>query len=366
MRQIFTLLIGAASVYFFYDQNFFVAVLLLLWMISLLFGVSLQRLAQGVGTFTNQAESDRKANITLQFKVNIAEVLQHKIVTNLYKKLKEMKAVSFESESKWRDHLIDNFKKKFPKATDHTADGVRYVWTSVKFNIKNNLLWKDDQIDFGDSVYHEWYIPYIYKEGEDDVWTSSITAGITLRLFIVNGILKLQVGDFSKETSPEILRDGLAIYKRHATIASFPIMYMTQDIPRSYLNMTMYATDSYWKWHKDTEGKAKDMTKDWKELCKDFDDYSHINSIDDEIPDQNKFTAIVKRFQEKSEPWLEKEGFKNPFARDDDDYYTPPWMRDDSISYWNEFLQVYIANIKELREKREQYSYPDYWEESPL
>ncbi len=368
MTQIFTLIIGVASIYFFYEYNFVVAVLLLVWALSRLFGFSLQRLAQGVGALASQSESEKKTNATINLKINVAEVFKHKLLSGLFEKLSDEKNFPYENEKQWREALIENFKEKYKNSQEHTSDSVRYIWEEIKFNIKNNLLWKNGEIDFNDSVYSEWYIPYTLKTNEDDSFFTDITDGVTIRLLIVNGIIKLQVGDFNKETSPKILRDGgLAVYQRHATITSFPLMYTTQDIPQSYLNATMYATDSYWEMLKgDDKTKDADFTKDWKDLNVELADYNYIYSIDDEIPDQKKFGDIIKRFHEKSTSWIKREGFKDPYAKNkDDDYYTPGWMEDNNINYCNKYLQIFIANIKEFREKREQYSYPDYWEETP-
>lgn len=366
MNQFFTLIIGAVSIYFFYDQNFILAVILLAWAFSRLFGFNLQQLAQGVGVLTSRSESDKKTNVIINFKINIIGVLHNEIINDLFTKLSDKKSFKFKNKEEWIEALIKNFKEKYKNSNERTVDGTRYLWEEVKFNIKNNLLWKNGEIDFNDSVFNEWYIPYIFKSDEDDFFTD-ITSGITIRLFIVNGIIKLQVGDFNKETSPRILRDGiLAVYQRYSTITSFPLMYMTQDIPQSYLNATMYATNSYWEMLK---GGSKihdgDFTSDWKSLNKELSDYNYIYSLDDDISNQNKFGEIIKRFYEKSTTLIEKEGFKDPFARDNEDDYTPSWLKDNNLNYWNQYLQIFIANVKEFREKREQYTYPDYFEETP-
>ena len=49
---IFTIALGAASIFFFYQYKFFVAIILLVWFISRLFGYNLKRLVKGLGEIT--------------------------------------------------------------------------------------------------------------------------------------------------------------------------------------------------------------------------------------------------------------------------------------------------------------------------
>ena len=52
---------------------------------------------------------------------------------------------------------------------------------------------------------------------------------MTIRAFVVNGIIKLQIGRFSKRLSPEVVKKGLDIYKTYETITSFPLLYFTSQ-----------------------------------------------------------------------------------------------------------------------------------------
>ena len=360
-----TFIIGGASIYFFYQNNFLIGVILLIWTISRLFGVSLQRLVKGIGELTTHSELERKCNVSMELSINIEGVLKHSSVDQLFHKLKDKKIIHDVSKEEWTKKLFANYKKKYK---------VEEGWEKIKFNIKNNLVFKNEKIDFNDSVYHEVVIPYEYKDGKEEeeksIFTPGIEIALTIRIFIVNGIIKLQIGDFSKEYTPKMLREGgLAVYKTHETIASFPLMYFSYQhkIPETYLNLSAYATESWQELHSATNDKKKDFTIDWKQLNQEIRDYNYVCNLADEvISDSGKWQKIVKSFNDKKDAWLKKEEFKNPFARDnkEDDYYDDRFD-DNNIYYVNKYLNVFVANYNDFKEKREKYVYTDYYEERP-
>lgn len=371
MNHIFTLIIGASSVYFFYSNNFIIALILFTWFLSCLFGYNLKRIFEGLG----HSEVERQSNILLELKINIVTILNHKAVSDLFDRLQNGKKSTFRSEfkfkdkAKWIEQMIDNYKKKYNNDNDWTNDeGHRFVWDSIKYNIKNNILWKNGQIDFSDSIEHELLIPYEFKgEDNDDSmsWNdNNIGSGLRVRIIIVNGMIRLQIGKFDKESSPEVYRDsGLAAYKTWETLTTFPLMHVSQSIPTRYLNLSMYATDSY-------KGTLKrepsgDWTKDWKKLNAEVVDYNYLKTAfaNDALTD-TKFNKTYKKFYTKSLEKLAAENFSDPHKREDDDWL-PGWMEDNNITYLNYFLYVFIADYKDMREKNEKYYLTDFHEEHP-
>lgn len=356
LSTLFTLALAGATIYFFYDYNFFLAVVFLIWTLSRLFGYSFQRLVKGFGEITTHSQLEKKCNVVLEIKINIEEVLKHKAVSELFERLKKQKNIEKKSKDEWIKDLLHSYKKKFDK---------KETLEEVKFNIKNNVLWKNGEIDFNDSVYHEVFIPYNLDEFEKKELSPYIYTGLTIRVFIVNGIIKLQIGDFAKEVSPEVIKKGLDVYKTHETIASFPLMYFhwQHKIPENYLNLSMYATDSYYKHLK---GDKEDFTKDWKEINKEIRDYNYVCSIADEyVEDRGRWEKIVKEFDEKKDKMLKENDFKDPFARDEnDDYYYDDW-RDNNVYFINKLMTIFVANYNENKEKREKFVYTDYYEERP-
>ena len=178
-----------------------------------------------------------KSNCVLKITICVDEVLKHEAVSALFGKLQSTGTITKEiTESDWIELLVENYKQTHN--TDTATD-------EVTFNIKNNLLWKNGAIDFGDTIYHEVYIPYDKPDGSrtivlplgkgiDDILRSiettfpqGIRDGITIRAFLVNGIVKLQIGRFSEWLSPEVIKGGLDVYKTCETITSFPLLYFS-------------------------------------------------------------------------------------------------------------------------------------------
>lgn len=363
---IFTLILGGASIYLFYQNNFLAGVILLVWTISRLFGVSLQRLIKGMGELTTHSELERKCNVLIELSLYIEEILKCPTVDVLFEKLKKEKNIGEIKKDEWVKKLLENYKK-----SNINGEGLE----KVKFNIKNNLLWKNEKIDFIDSVYHEIFIPYEYKNGKEREEKSflipEIEIGLVIRIFVVNGIIKLQIGEFSKKYTPRVLRDGaLAVYQTYETVTSFPLMYFSYQhkIPESYLNLSYYATESYRGLHSGQKSKDKSKNKisDWAQLNQEIRGYNYVCNLADEyIEDKGKWQKIVKLFNEKKQQWLQKEEFKNPFGQEENtDEYDDRWD-DNSIHYSNKYLSVFVFNYNELREKREKYGYADYYEERP-
>lgn len=379
--SIITLIIGIGSIYFFYQYNFFLAVLLLIWTTSRLFGFTLQRLVKGVGESMDHSELEKECNVLLEFKIIIESVLSHKSVDDLFDKLKNNKSewnqaiksgklksekiIKEETKEEWTKNLITNYKKKYKN-----QDGIEIV----KFNIKNNLVWKNEKIDFDDTVYHEIFIPYEYKDGKEEeyIFGERIEVGLSIRVFVVNGIIKLQIGNFSKKYTPKMLKEGgLASYLTYETITSFPLIYFSYEhkIPDKYLNLSFYATE----YHKNVLIKLEDKKNspnDWLEINNDIKDYNFVCGVSDLSSDNvnmKKWQKIIKSFEEKKNLLLEKENFKNPFARDtsEDDYFAQEFLSNDNIYYQNKYLLINIVNFNNYKEKREKYGLVDYWEEMP-
>lgn len=359
---ILTLFLGAGSIFFFYEYNFFIAVLLLVWFLSRLFGYNLKRLATGFGEITTNANLEKRCNCALEFNLNLESVLKHASVDRLLKQLQRKKIID-ESVQKedWIKTMLDNFKKTTPDTG----------WEKVTFNIKNNNLWKNGEIDFYDSVYHKIFIPYRYIDGKEEdnkgLLTPSIEVGLEIRLVLVNGLLKLQIGNFSKEYSPKVFNSFT--YQTYATITTFPLMYFSYQhkIPENYLNLSSYATDSYKNLSMNGVGKKGDYFADWKMLCKEINDYNYVCSVADEyVANSKRWDTIISAFENKKKTWLDKEDFRDPFARrnDEDDYDSPFRNR---LWYVNNYLNITVFNYgaTDFKEGKEQYAFTDYYQERP-
>ncbi|MDD5146054.1 MAG: hypothetical protein PHF44_04405 [Candidatus Pacebacteria bacterium] len=383
---IFTLIIGGVCIYFFYQLNFFIGILLFIWLISRLFGHNLIMLFEGV----NNSEIGRKSNIEIELWFNIAEILNHKIFEDIFEKIKknnENEVVSFKEtkewekklkngdiakiKEEWKNKLIENYKKKYNNSIDFTSDNVRYIWEKVKFNIKNNILWKDGKIFFNDFLVHEVSIPYEYNnEGEEDYSFLQFPAEVNIKIFVVNGIIKLQVGNFDKFSTPKFLRkEGLAIYQTNFTIATFPLMYAHYGIPNNYLNPCFQATDSYWEFMSGKLDKDVDWRKDWKRINKEMQDYEYISNqfANGKFNINNsKTTKIGVGFAKKLLEWRKvNKDFKSNEDKTDDEGYVPDFLKDDHTEYTNKYLHISLFDYNMAKENKAKYTFSDYWEEHP-
>jgi len=361
LQLIFTFIIYGVSIYFFYHHNFFIGLTLFVWVIFRSLEDSLVKLFEN----TNLSELNKKSNILIELKINLAELFKSKEILTIFEKLKKEKKINFQNFSEWIEIMIENYKKKFNNQNDFTSkDGERYIWEVVKFNIKNNILWKNNQIDFNDSVYHEIFIPFEYKNKEAE---ELFEEGLYVRVFVVNGLIKLQIGRYDEKITPKFFRrEGLAVYQTYSTITLFPLMYVFQEIPTNYLNLSAYATES-WKNIFKKDNKS-DFMADWKILNKEIIEYNYIKDrlALNQPGNDRKFNKLYQKFYKKGSKILITENFKDPYKKNKDiNWSVPGWMEDNDIHYLNKFLYILIANYKDLKEKRERYNYIDYYEEIP-
>lgn len=314
--------------------------------------------------------------VEVEIDINIKEVLNHESVSFLFDKLKtkvnQLKSddnislhdtnfinrFGFQHRSDFIQLLIVNYTKKYKK------ENYKDFFESFKYNIKNGLLFKDGKIDFSDSIEHYIFIPYEFNENkEDDFFSYGIDNGIGIRVIVINGLVKLQLGSFDKNTSPEIYHDsGLAAYKTWQTITTYPLMYLFWNIPTSYLNLSMYATES-WKNSLKYTG-SKNWTGDWVELNDDIADYNYIYSYPENKDANSKFIRKLQKLSKKGKEILEKEKFSDPY-KNEDYSTTPPCLESDGTTHKNQYLSIFVCNYQDIKEKRLRYHLIDYYEEHP-
>jgi hypothetical protein len=379
---VWTALLAIGAVYSFYEQHYVVGVLLLVWSAVTVFRSDLQRFGKAIVEMAKHSSREAKSNCSLQFTVGLESVFKHDSTISLLKRL-QAKGIMESSltDEAWSTRLLQNYRKKYAADTD--------FW-ELKFNIKNNLLWKDGEIDFRDIIHAELFIPYDDPDApmrapspNDDFETrlemgflpEGVHAGLTIRIFVVNGILKLQIGKFSKSFSPEVAgrfsdevsKGSAVVYRTHATITSFPLLYFSHrlGLPEAYLNLSAYATDAYRERNKDRKANRKsDYLRDWKQVLSDVADYNYVCSVADEyVEDRGRFDKITKRFELKREQWLKAESFVDLVSRRDDQ---PHYAYDDRIHFSNKMLMVFVVNFgsENYREWKSRHS-TDYYEEGP-
>lgn len=184
-------------------------------------------------------------------------------------------------------------------------------------------------------------------------------------MLLVNGMLLLQVGRFSKEYSPTILHGGsLAVYENFATITSFPLIYFSDDhgIPVRYLNLVAAAAPGQ-KARRSERGtnKKTDSYKDWRILHEDVAAYRVLCDSGNENYNYSVLDKLQKSFQAKREPLLTAGGYKTLDNHDDEWRYP-----DMGHSYWNDYGRVFFRNMNANRDSpKAEHWFTDYFEEQP-
>ena len=363
--MIFTIILGIASIFFFYQGSFFIAVVLLGWALIRVFAKFLGYTFNNFRPLIQNLKLERQVNCIVEVKFNIEEILKHPVFDDAFSKLKDAKnkrhlfafhdeyAAIEKAASKddWLALILKNYKEKYHQ---------EYAWGSVRFNVKNGLLWKDEKVQYDDVICHDIFIPYILKD-EKDIFHTGIGSGLTIRILVANGILKLQVGDFEKGVSPRILREGsLAIYEKYATMTSFPLMYFPfeHELPEKFLNLSYQYLESF-----HAEKGTKKWGEEWRALMQEVKDYNYLCEVAHAENADSKWQAMLKKFQEKREAWIKKEGFEDPNAKrkgESYDYFDSEFDHG-RTNYVNKYMIIYIADLNEIKEKMEKYTYNDYY-----
>ena len=334
IATIATITLGALSMYFL--NNFIVGTLLLVLFIYVIIEYKLKRLKESYDERAARSDLMANCNCMLTFKIKIGEILKDPAIDRLFNQLAKANIIEPNlQKDDWIEKMLDNFNKKYGKEKIE----------EVTFNIKNNLVWKNGAIYFEDRIYHYIFIPYEYKDGKEEesesIFAPKIEIGISIRIFITGGIIKLQVGEFNKKYTPKML-DG-HIYQTSDTITSFPLKYFSykHKIPENYLGGLLHSS------------RRSMERRDWKEVIKEAEDYKYICRFTGEYDENANFKRInniISDFDKKKTRWVEKENF-DEFPGNDEEY---------QIAYNNKYLYVVINNITAWKEKM---NYSDYVDE---
>jgi len=225
VRIVYRFGLGVLGVFFYLQDNTFwvVCAVLLAW------SFLQQQIAAIVGILRKlvNVPHEHEANSVLHYTFSVERVVEHPSVDALFNRLRNNGKAPANTLEEWRTLLLRSYARKYSPAT--TA-------CEVRFNIKNNLLFLNGDVNFGDYIYHELEIPYRWGTDDDPVKTTFLQPNceveLSIRILVVNGSLLLQIGCFDKDYSPRILHaGGLAVYETYATVTSFPLR--TECLPSS-------------------------------------------------------------------------------------------------------------------------------------
>jgi hypothetical protein len=353
---IVSLLFGAGSYYFFSQGRYILGSLFLLWACVGLFGEPLGNYFAGLALVNRDFHVERDCNVSLDVGINVEAAVRHPSVVRVFGRLREKNAIRDASHAEWAERLLDNYKRKHEAASP---------WETARFHIKSNLVWKNGELDSSDAIWHEVFLPYAGAAGEAKYapgFPPGLESGLTIRLILVNGILKLMVGDYSKENSPNQFTGlaGVQGYQARETITSFPLLYFPAQhrLPERYMNFTAAGTRSYHMIYSANPKERKQGTAEWTKLYRDVRKYIYACRIRKErvphVLEGPRWLKIIKEFDAKKEEWLQREGFRR-LSADRETVEADP-----EVHYENNCLRVVVTDHSDANAKLRKHIFPDY------
>lgn len=296
------------------------------------------------------------SNVQLAVKVDIASALQHPSTLQALDKLKSQKIISQNVDLEtWKAHMLDSFQET------HDEDE-----SFVRFHILKGGLWKNEKPALSQVIHHVFKIPYPdalrHPEREKSFLESSIDKEFSIRLLLVNGFLKLQIGEFSEETSFRVIRSGVfAKYECWHTITAFPLIYShNHSIPQKFLFLNYQSLPEY-----STGKNTREWLTTWQKLNEDAASYWFLHrrkSKSYSDVDQKRAENITKDFEKRLAEFCQKEGFRDHFEGRPDGSPLDKYAGI-AASFENRYLQIYARDLSGLDEIGHNEEFTDYYEE---
>lgn len=354
---IVSLLFGAGSYYFFSQRHYILGSLFLLWACVGIFGEPVGNFLGGLVLVNRDYHVERDCNVSLDVGINVEEAARHPSVVRVFERLRETNAVRDASHAEWAERLLDHYKRKHPSTNP---------WETVRFHIQSNLVWKNGELDFSDAIWHEIFLPCgataVPETKQAPGFPPSLASGLTLRLILVNGFLKLRAGDYSRENSPNQFTGlaGTRGYLARETITSFPLLYCPAQhrIPERYMNFTAAGMASYHMAYTANSKERKQSPREWMKFYREVRKYIYVCRIRQEnvphILEGPKWMKIIQEFDAKKEEWLQREGFRrfSPGGKAAD--------ADSGLQYENTCLRIAVTDHRNANRALQKHIVSDY------
>ena len=188
----------------------------------------------------NKSETDAaqikellRSNVSLSIRVFLHELLHSKAFVNFFKIVKS----THTKDRNFPHSNLNEFQLFIKKRFIH--EGVK-KWDNT-FLIKRGNLYKNRNTEFGDVIHDRLYIPYQPSCRSEDK-TLLCLNGVSFRIIVINGFLKLQVGEYFDRVTPLVFRRNIssgfvAAYQKWDTLTEFPLIYFLEhEIPLKFFN----------------------------------------------------------------------------------------------------------------------------------
>jgi hypothetical protein len=314
-------------------QNTYIGLFLVGWSFGRASTYMLTLYRLSVGRALLGVVADTRCNTTIELYVAVNEVLNHSTVAAAFERLKTSSRidpdVAFEN---WRDSAVERYRMRDKVPTE----GREYE--HVVFNIRAGQLWKNLELQRLPVILHELLIPdESLKKTAGFFRADEKYDGLKIRLLVINGVLKLQVGNWSEEeTGHREPGQSQGHWIAWDTVTTFPLLLNPLDhyLPPRFLLLDFFSSST----------RSKRRSKEKRAFFRYADDYYRALGTWGEYGEERLKDRQGRQF----EKWLESEGFhrvweqpswSNRFMRIElnrvhVDYETYKWLSDEGERFY--------------------------------
>lgn len=306
----------------------------MLW-VYLIFKKSIWILIRNIDNNIKLNWNQNNTNCKFEFNFKVLEILNDK-------KLEEyFNSDCFEENNNLLKEIISNWKKLIKDWK---------IKQEVEINIKNWNIYKDWNIKFEDNIYHEIFIPYNLDNYNEDYHHPH--TWITIRIIIINGLLKLQLWNFRAWNFNTIYTDSFwnynyDTYKNFYDLVNIPIIYYFNYLNISKKHLNIVAEWIEWYYNSKGERFSKEWTVKRKQLHIDLNNYFYLNSFWEDDTIDKKYQDILLDFSKKSDNIFNNQNIEINDYRDESSYAFNLWYM---TSFSHKYLELKVYDLNEWYE----------------
>lgn len=325
-----------------------------------------------IGKLTLQLRDEAIAaqcNVVIEIGFDVERALQHQDLNRLFDYLRTPRSTDVKFElagftneplpplgastvGEWRKELVAIYKEKYKR--EHSFE-------SVRFNVKGSTIFKDDIPWHNDMLIHSLEIPVVSGLDESRYRHSTFKT-VEIRVVMINGMLKLQLGRFPKDASPRIYKTS--VYPTHrtfVTLTSFPMLHFHRrhGLPEKHLNLEIKGSEAWVAALEDrSDKKRRKSGNDWQLLHDDLVHYRTLVVPDNEDVDYDTRKKAREHLDQRREVFLKEQGFKTAYTQPDE--YDAVDLGE---SHFNDMLHVTFHNLHDWREAVKSEALIDFFED---
>ena len=326
-RYTFTALFFLTGALLINDGRSLIGVLAVAWGFLRIFGMS-PWWGEAVATGVNTLKAESCSNVLINVHISVTAVLEHPAVGALFDRLKRLKKVHALTATEWRTSLLEHYRAR-------TANQELLGDELVVFRVRSNIVWKDDQLSQFNCLYHEILIPSEAMAVTPTLSTSTDEwvryDGLRIRLLVLNGILKLQIGCFDKsyQSSPRgetKWKERTGKWKAWDTVTSFPLLYCGDEhhLPLRLLGIFPFSLTGSNEFVESDKLITRALKKSAKKFRSESISYQALLFSEDVL---EREALGAEEFRRKLQEWIKREGFEKSGGRP-------------SVSYENDLLHL--------------------------